>query len=85
MRKCLWLLGLLLVSGECFTQSLSKTEQQIVSNVDEDMSATLQLLKESVNINSGTFNMKGVKKTGELYGKELAALGFTVEWILMPD
>jgi glutamate carboxypeptidase len=43
------------------------------------------LLKESVNINSGTFNIEGVKKVGELYGKELATLGFTVEWIPLPD
>ena len=49
------------------------------------MPATLDLLKESVNINSGTFNIEGVKKTGELYGKELAAMGFTVEWVMLPD
>ena len=45
----------------------------------------MNLLKESVNINSGTFNIKGVKKVGELYGKELEKLGFTVKWIPMPD
>ncbi|HCT24385.1 MAG TPA: peptidase M20, partial [Chitinophagaceae bacterium] len=37
------------------------------------------------NINSGTFNINGVKAVGELYAKELRALGFTVEWIAMPD
>jgi len=66
-------------------QSLSKTGQQIVSSIDTDLPETLQLLKESVNINSGTFNIEGVKKTGELYRKELEAMGFTVEWIPMPD
>ena len=49
------------------------------------MPATLALLKQSVNINSGTYNTEGVRKTGALYGKELATLGFTVEWISMPD
>ena len=49
------------------------------------MPATIQLLKESVDINSGTFNTAGVKKVGEMYGKELAAMGFTIEWIAMPD
>ena len=49
------------------------------------MPATMELLKESVNINSGTFNIEGVKKVGELYSKELKALGFTVEWISLPD
>ncbi|HJS53750.1 MAG TPA: M20/M25/M40 family metallo-hydrolase [Chitinophagaceae bacterium] len=66
-------------------QSLSKIEQQILKNIEAGMSATIQLLKESVDINSGTFNVSGVKKVGELYGKELKALGFTVEWISLPD
>ena len=66
-------------------QSLSKAEQQIAKNIDDDMKATIQLLKESVDINSGTFNIEGVKKVGELYAKELKALGFTVEWITLPD
>lgn len=66
-------------------QTLSKAEQKILAGIDAGMPATLQLLKESVNINSGTFNIEGIKKTGELYSKELAALGFTVSWIPMPD
>ena len=66
-------------------QPLSKTEQQILKNIEADYTATIQLLKESVNINSGTFNIDGVKKVGDLYAKELAALGFTIEWIKLPD
>ena len=85
MKKYLCLSGCLLVFAGCYTQSLSKTEQKIVTGIDADMSATLQLLKESVNINSGTFNIEGVKKTAELYGSELKKLGFTVEWKAMPD
>lgn len=80
------------ISVFCFTQyflssgqTLSKTEQQILKDLDADMSTTMQLLKESVNINSGTFNIEGVKKVGELYAKELKALGFIVEWISLPD
>ena len=45
----------------------------------------MQLLEQSVNINSGTFNIAGVKKVGDLYSKELAALGFSIQWIAMPD
>jgi len=66
-------------------QSLSKIEQGIVQNIDSDMSATQSLLKESVNINSGSFNIAGVKKVGDLYARELNALGFTTEWITLPD
>ena len=85
MKKLFFVLVFLLIIITSFTQSLSKVEQQIVKNIDADMVTTLALLKESVNINSGTFNKDGIKKTGELYGKELESLGFTVECILMPD
>ena len=85
MRKHLFGFFFLLITTASHAQSLSKNEQQIVSSIDADMPATLQLLKESVNINSGTFNIEGVKKNGQLYGKELEAMGFAVEWITVPD
>ena len=66
-------------------QSLSKTEQQVIKNITADIPATMQLLKESVNINSGTLNKTGVKKVGDLFARELTAMGFTVEWISLPD
>ena len=66
-------------------QQLSKIEKQIINAIDTEMPSTIQLLKESVNINSGTFNKAGVKQVADLYSKELAALGFTVEWIALPD
>lgn len=77
----------LLFSAISFSQSalLNKTEQAIVREVNLQMQQNLQLLEQSVNINSGTYNITGVKKVGELYGKELASLGFTVEWVSLPD
>ena len=85
MKKFLVPIFCLVTGFICNSQALSKNEQQIVKNVEADMAITMQLLKESVNINSGTFNIEGVKKVGELYGKELKALGFTVEWVSLPD
>ena len=85
MKKNFFVGIFLLLTFSGHTQVLSKTEKKILKNIDADMTATWQLLKESVNINSGTFNIAGVKKVGELYAKELAALGFTVEWIALPD
>jgi glutamate carboxypeptidase len=64
---------------------LSETEKQLLKNIEADYATTLELLKQSVNINSGTFNIEGVKKVGALYGEELKKLGFTVEWISLPD
>ncbi len=74
-----------LFTSAIFAQTLSKTEQQIVQLVDAHAQSTMQLLKESVDINSGTFNIAGVKKVGALYSKELLAMGFTIEWITLPD
>lgn len=74
-----------IITSLSFAQSLSKTEQSILRNIEADMPGTIQLLKESVNINSGTFNIEGVKKVGDLFVKELEALGFTIEWIALPD
>ncbi len=85
MRFFIYYFVFLLFAMTASAQSLTSTEKEIISTVEEHMTSTLQLLKESVNINSGTFNIEGVKKTGELYGKELEALGFTVEWIPMHD
>ena len=85
MKRVLCLIIYLAFGYLSNSQSLSKIEQQILRNIDADLAGIIQLLKESVDINSGTFNVSGVKKVGELYGKELKALGFTVEWISLPD
>src|SRR5687767_12875539 len=87
MKKLLFAATLIIIilKSQSQSQTLSSIEQQILKNIETGMPATMNLLKESVNINSGTFNIKGVKKVGELYGKELKKLGFTVEWISMPD
>jgi glutamate carboxypeptidase len=85
MKKHFCSLVLVLIVCTVHAQPLSATEQKIVLDVDAGMPITLQLLKQSVNINSGTFNIEGVKKTGELFASELKALGFTVSWVGMPD
>ena len=85
MKKLLFVAALIVITQKSQSQNLSAPEQQIIKNIEAGMPATMNLLKESVNINSGTFNIKGIKKVGELYGKELEKLGFTVKWISMPD
>lgn len=83
--KQFFLLAALVAFSAGYGQPLSKTEQKIAAGAAASMPATLQLLKDAVNINSGTFNIEGVQKTGELFAKELKALGFTVSWLPMPD
>jgi len=83
--KWVFAVAVCLIPGIGIAQSLTKTEQQIIKNIEAEMPNTIQLIKESVNINSGTFNTEGVKKVGNLYAKELEALGFTIEWVGLPD
>ena len=66
-------------------QTLSVTEQNFLKNIETNMPSTIELLKQTVNINSGTYNVQGVKKVGAIYGKAFSDLGFTVEWIKLPD
>ena len=66
-------------------QSLAPIEKKLIQTIEQEMEQTLQLLRQSVDINSGTYNIAGVRAVGELYAKELRALGFTIEWISLPD
>jgi glutamate carboxypeptidase len=66
-------------------QGLSKEEQQVMAWIDAHMPQVIEMLKESVNINSGTLNIEGVKKVGALFAKEFEKAGFTTEWVAMPD
>lgn len=67
------------------SKGLSKEEQQVIAWIDAHMPQAIELLKESVNINSGTLNIEGVKKVGALFAKEFEKAGFTTEWVAMPD
>ena len=85
MKNALILVFLSIVFSTVQAQTLSSEEQKIVSKTDQLFPQMMELLKESVNINSGTFNVKGVKQVGDLYANELRKLGFTIEWVQLPD
>jgi glutamate carboxypeptidase len=93
MKKSYHTLVLFAVSLALLTSSvllhaqsqLSATEQKIAKTIDQQWGSTLSLLQQSVDINSGTYNIKGVRAVGDLYANELRALGFTVEWVSLPD
>ena len=66
-------------------QNLSNTENKIVAYINEHLPETRDLLIKTVNINSGTLNIEGVKKVGAIYGAELEKAGLKSEWISLPD
>jgi glutamate carboxypeptidase len=66
-------------------QSLNSPEQLLLKQVEKNYQETLSLLEETVNINSGTFNLEGVRTVGKVFEREFANIGFTTEWITLPD
>ena len=77
--------SVLLISALQVNAQLTQEEKKIIRNVKKEMPQTLQMLEEMVNINSGSLNIEGVRKTGEVLRKEFDKIGFTTEWVLLPD
>ena len=84
MRKTIPFLLCLLALSTAKAQ-LSHPEKKAIAFINDHMDATMQLLINTVNINSGTLNIAGVKKVGDIYGAALEKLGFTIEWVAEPD
>ncbi len=66
---------LVLFSANSIAQ-VSDVEQRIIKAIDESNDNALQLLIESININSGTMNFDGVKKVANHLIPHFEAIGF---------
>ena len=66
-------------------QKLTKAEKKAVDFLRNNEKEQIDFLEKSVNINSGTLNLEGVKEVGMMYKAELDAMGFNTRWISMPD
>jgi glutamate carboxypeptidase len=89
MRPCILGALLLLAIGfggpaESRAQALEPEEERLVSFVREHAEDAIDLLERSVNLNSGTLNVEGVRAVAELLAPEFAALGFDVRWAPLP-
>ncbi len=85
MKRFILLFFTLTILFPAFSQKPSDVEKKVIAYIDKHLPDALNLLKESANINSGTLNIEGVRKVGELYKKELEKAGFTCTWVSMPD
>ncbi len=85
MKKIFLSLCFLIAFNNGKAQNLSNTEKKIVAYINEHLPETRDLLIKTVNINSGTLNIEGVKKVGAIYGAELEKAGLKSEWISLPD
>ena len=64
---------------------LSKAESGMAKTVEAEQARSLALLEKLVNQNSGSLNLEGVEKVGQMMRAELEPLGFKVEWKPMTD
>lgn len=90
MKKTFFIICTLVLQAPIFAQqeqgtNLNDEEKAIIAYIDQNMPRAIALLKESVNINSGTLNVEGVKKVGALFAKEFEKAKFKTAWISMPD
>ncbi|HEY4139728.1 MAG TPA: M20/M25/M40 family metallo-hydrolase, partial [Casimicrobiaceae bacterium] len=60
---------------------LSATERSITASIDRHNAEALALLERLVNINSGTNNLSGVRRVGDVLRSQFDALGFTTRWV----
>ena len=60
---------------------LSADEKQIIQYIDNHSTDAVDLIRDSVNINSPTENIEGVKKSGAFFKTQFDQLGFTSQWI----
>ena len=76
------LLAVALAAQAGATQSpLSPSEQQMSTFADTSRKEAEALLERVVNINSGTMNVQGVRRVGEVFDAQFKALGFRTRWV----
>lgn len=80
---CLSVLAFAL-SSPVSAQRLSPDEQRIVESIDAHMNDAIDLLERTVNIESPTEDIGGVRNVGTAFMKEFEGLGMKVRWIEMP-
>ncbi len=76
-----WACALMCLCAAAAGAPVDKVEAAIVRHVQRDHGRSLALLKETVDINSGTMNFAGVRRVGAVFEREFKALGFTTQWI----
>jgi glutamate carboxypeptidase len=84
MRKRI-LAAALLAGSSLHAQQLSKPEQAMVAYIKANEQASNDLLKQLVDINSGTRNLEGVRAIGKIITAQLDELGFQTKWIPMDE
>lgn len=64
---------------------LSQEEKAIRSRVEQQLRETIDDLAASVDIESATENLTGVKRLADFYAELFREIGFETEWIPLPE
>jgi glutamate carboxypeptidase len=65
--------------------ALTAPERRMVATIDAEHGRSVALLEKLVNQNSGSLNIEGVTKVGQMMRAELEPLGFEVKWVPMAE
>ena len=84
-KQVLTFLFILFIQWFSNAQKLSRIEKKIVKKVQTMDNQSIDFLEKIVNINSGTLNKKGVREVGIVFDTAFKSIGFTTEWIEMPE
>lgn len=79
------LIALQLAFAPAAAAKLSPAEARMAKTVEAEQARALALLEKLVNQNSGSLNLEGVEKVGQMMRAEFEPLGFKVEWKPMTD
>lgn len=82
-RACVFFLFLAALPP-LFGQRLSQQEKRLIATVSANNNEAIAFLETVSNINSGTYNLPGVKAVGEQFMQAFEAISFDTRWIEMP-
>jgi glutamate carboxypeptidase len=85
MIRLFFVLAIFVSFAPVSAQLLNSDEQRMADWIDAHSDAAIALLKETVDIPSGSLSLAGVREVGAVMRRELDALGLATEWIEMPE
>lgn len=67
-----------------YAQTIDPVEKKILEYIDKNNGEALSLIERSVNIDSPTEDLSGVRAIGSFFSKEFESIGMTTKWLDMP-
>ena len=77
------LLAFALLATPALSAPPTAAERTMIATVDAEQARTLALLERTVNQNSGTRNLAGVRAVHDILAPEFEALSFAIRWVPM--